>query len=162
MILRFEVYCKNRCGWKGPLGEHDRHLNIDPADDQWLNGCPTVTVTCIHCKKWNTFQSKRSFFLTNQYLEKTFSISKLDAIYKITIEVQNLWHEVGVALGLKKAKLKTIGQRCSDDSSRYQELIKEWIQSSNGANWRKLLCAFKSSNVQAAALSKKVERSENT
>ena len=68
VIRQFEVYCKNRCGWKGPLGEHDSHLNIDPTDDEWLNGCPMITVTCIHCKKWNTFENKRQFFLVKQGL----------------------------------------------------------------------------------------------
>jgi predicted DNA binding CopG/RHH family protein len=136
-------------------------LNIDPPDDKWLNGCPTVTVTCIHCKKWNIFKRNRRFFLTDQYLDSTFNTSKRDAIYKITIEVKHLWHEVGVALGLEEEKLKAIEQRCSDDSLRYQELLKEWIESWNGANWKKLLCAFRSSNVQAVPLSNKVERSED-
>ena len=161
MILQFEVYCKNRCGWEGPLGKHDSHLNIDPPDDEWLKGCPTVTVTCIHCKKWNTFKHKRHFFLINQGLEKTFNTSKLDAIQKITIEVKSRWQEVGTALGLGKGKLKTIQQCCSDDSLCYQAVLKEWIESTNEANWNILLCAFRDSNVQAVTLSKKVERSEN-
>jgi hypothetical protein len=34
VICEFEVYCKNGCGWTGPLREHDSHLKIHPPDDK--------------------------------------------------------------------------------------------------------------------------------
>ena len=162
VIRQFEVHCENRCGWKGLLREYDSHLNnINPPDETWLDGCPTATVKCSHCKKWNTFKNKRRFFLVSQGLEAAFTTSKLDVIYCITCEVSPLWYQIGVALGLKQAQLRKIEQDFSSVSNCYQQVLKEWIELREGANWNKLLHAFRVQDVQSAkTLSRKVERSE--
>ena len=50
VLLQFQVYCMNECSWEGALKEHTIHLNINPSNQEWLEGCDLIRVKCVHCK----------------------------------------------------------------------------------------------------------------
>ena len=156
-LLQFEVHCANKCGWKGSLKEHDSHENFNPSDDTWLDGCKEVTVQCIYCKSEST---KRKYIL--QKLEYRFPESKVDSVNSITcnVEVYAKWDIIGMELGLEVTVLQAI--RLSYPQNEHKEcyygMLKEWIESSEGANWKALLNVFRKPTVNVKHLATKIEQ----
>ena len=157
VLLQFKVHCTHKCGWSGPLNEHDDHMNIDPSDDKWLEGCPMVEVQCIYCKMEH---KHRQHYL--QCLEIKFSLSELSCVYDITCidEVCSKWEVIGEELSLRGSKLQTIKQAYgkNDQKDAYQEMLKQWIKSTNLPNWRKLLNAFREPTVNLHELAGNIEQ----
>ena len=51
-LYGFNVYCSKRekgCEWKGELGQLDKHLNLNPQDDNELEGCEFAEIECSYC-----------------------------------------------------------------------------------------------------------------
>ena len=157
VLLQFTVNCTHECGWSGPLKEHDKHLNIDPLDQTWLDGCPKVVVKCIFCK---TECKPRQDYL--QCMESEFQSSKLSRIYDITCfnEVCNKWEVIGQELSLRDSMLHTIktSYDINDPKDFYHKMLKCWIESTNLPNWRKLLCAFRKPASNLKTLAGKIEQ----
>ena len=156
-LLQFEVYCTNKCGWKGPLKEHDSHINFDPSDNTWLDGCKKVIVQCIYCRSKSI---ERKYLL--QRLEYRFPESKVDSVVSITrsVGVCAKWHDIGMELGLEITVLQTI--RVLHPQNKHEEcyrgMLKEWIESSEGANWKNLLDVFRKPTVNLECLATKIEQ----
>ena len=53
-VYEFTVYCFNKdqgCQWVGELGHLDNHLNLNPSQQNQLQGCQYSKVKCLHCSK---------------------------------------------------------------------------------------------------------------
>ena len=149
-----EVYCMYRCGWKGLLCEHDNHLNLYPdPKETWLDGCRDAKVSCIYCKNETTLR-----YLLLDRIKYTLSISKLDCVCSITVDIQNKWYDVGLVLELKTETLDSIKSRCTDPSACYHEMLKNWITTSSQPCWRKLLQALETTAVDHKKLAVTIER----
>ena len=51
-LYAFKVYCSNKkqgCQWVGELGQLDNHLNINPSQQNQLQGCQYIQLKCLHC-----------------------------------------------------------------------------------------------------------------
>ena len=159
-ILQLEVRCANKkCGWKGPLKEYDSHLNSNPADDKWLEGCKEVTVRCIYCR---TDVKKREDLLKR--LEYRFFESKVDSVYNITCSngICAKWHDIGMGLGLEATVLQAISLiHRSKPEECYRGMLKEWIDISESANWKKLLEVFREPTVNFKVLATKIKQNMN-
>ena len=157
VLLQFEVYCTNVCGWKGLLKVHDRHLNINPPNEKWLEGCTKVEVQCIYCKS----EVKRRQDLL-KYLEKVLDQSKVEAIITITSEkVHTKWIHLGDELSLDSSTIDEIRQKNKNTQDCYIELLQKWITTTGTANWLKLLQALRNPAVGFKTLSMDVERSKD-
>ena len=48
-LLKSKVYCKNKnigCDWIGELSRLDEHLNLNPPDGKYFEGCQFVEISC--------------------------------------------------------------------------------------------------------------------
>ena len=155
--LSNERKCANKCGWKGIINNYGSHLNIDPPDDKWLEGCPQVKVQCIYCRdESNTRQELKS------EVEETFPLSKSEDVYQITKSASDKWKLIGRALRLGDAAIEEIKSQCERDGVErcYCKLIEKWIESTQNANWCKLIGAFRHHSVKLEKLAKDVEKSK--
>ena len=154
VLLQFQVYCTNECGWWGALKAHDDHLNTPPSDERWLEGCCKVEVQCIHCR--NEVKSRQHFL---KYLEKAFNQSKVENICTITGDlVHTKWFQIGHELKLDSGTLDKIQQNNKKTKECYVELVKEWIKRAETANWIMLLEALRNVAVEVKS---DVERSKD-
>lgn len=156
VILKFIVDCTNQCGWNGPLGEHDRHLNVGQKDKAtWLDGCENVDIECAYCRRET---KKRSILLRR--IDYTFRPSKLECIYDLTKdEVCSKWIDVGLNLGLEYDDLKSIEEQLrGSPESCYKQMILEWIRAKDEASWRKLFCAFRKRDLKFNNLATRLEK----
>ena len=51
-LYGFKVYCANKengCEWTGELGQLDIHLNLNPSNDNQLEGCNFAKINCDYC-----------------------------------------------------------------------------------------------------------------
>ena len=155
-LLQFEVQCENKCGWKGPLKQHDSHLNSNPPDSTWLDGCKEVIVRCIYCN----CKSKRKYLL--QRLEYRFSESKVDSVNHITscVGLCAKWHDIGMELGFDSTTLQAIRVLHSQNKPEecYRDMLKEWIESSEDANWKNLLDVLRKPTMNFKYLATKIEQ----
>ena len=155
VLLQFEVHCTHKCGWKGPLQKYDSHINSDPIDNKWLEGCKEVEVRCIYCRKKSI---KRKHLL--QRLEYRFLESKVDSVNNITccVSVCAKWYDIGIELGLGDIVLLTIRLFYPQNKSEecYYNMLKGWIGSSECANWKSLLEVFRKLNFESHA--KRIEQ----
>ena len=155
VLLQFEVHCTHKCGWKGPLLEHDSHMNSDPIDGKWLEGCKEVEVQCIYCRKKSI---KHKHLL--QRLEYRFHKSKVNSVNNITccVSVCAKWYDIGIELGLSNKVLLTIRllHLQTKPEECYHDMLKEWIGLSECANWKSLLEGFRKLNFKSHA--KKIEQ----
>ena len=157
VLRNFKVHCTNNCGWTGQLKEHDSHLNIDPEDSKWLEGCEKIAVQCIFCKKE---ADKRSALL--KLLQETLQPTDWEVVYDSTKEVCPKWKDVGDELEVDFISLKSIEERCRDKPEDcYRELLQKWIQSKGDANWMKLINALRNRAVEFKYLSDRLEKSKN-
>ena len=148
--------CANKCGWKGSVNDYGSHLNIDPPDNKWLEGCPKVKVQCIYCRdENNTRQELKS------KLEEEFPPSKSEDVYQITKSASNKWNRIGCALGLGDTTIEEIKSQCERNGVEqcYCKLVEKWIESRN-ANWCKLIGVFRHQSVKLEKLAKDLERSK--
>ena len=157
VLGQFEVHCSNKCGWKGPLKDHDNHMNLNPPDDKRLEGCGKVKVKCIYCGEES---HPRHILLTK--VEAVFSAPKWNDVSKITISASEKWNQIGVALEMDSTTMEEIKSEYEAEGIHtcYCKLIKKWIESSESANWSKLLTAFKAPSVKLETLFRDVERSK--
>ena len=54
-LYEFKVYCSNKeqgCQWVGELGQLDNHLNLNPSQQDQLQGCQLSQIKCLHCFKF--------------------------------------------------------------------------------------------------------------
>ena len=130
VLLQFEVYCTNKCGWKGILKVHDDHLNINPQDEIWLEGCLKVEVQCIHCR--SEVKCRQAWL---KHLQKVFDPSKVENIYTLTNDkVHTKWIHIGDELKLDNSTLEEIRQKNKKTQDCYIELLQKWIESTGTAN----------------------------
>lgn len=168
LLAKFVVDCTNRCdiNWTGPLKEHDLHLNVDPLDTEWLEGCKKTRVTCIYCK--NKVE-QRAVLL--ERIQKIFQPSDLDRVYELTKDVSMKWKNVGLELKFEYTEIESIQESCKGKCKDkkvpedvfcrrcYRDLLKEWIQSTKGAaNWEELIRVFKEQAVAFEELSRKLKK----
>ena len=157
VILQFEVYCMNKCSWKGVLKEHNIHLNINPSDQTWLEGCGLVQVECIHCKLEIHERSRLRYCLMCKI--------EIYAVYQITVsEVYTKWKDIGLKLGLDHTSLKSIKDLCpryKTEKDCYHDMLKKWSQSTTDANYKKLLDTFRSKMLKLESLAKTLETGNN-
>ena len=155
VILQFEVYCMNECSWEGVLKEHDVHLNINPPDQTWLEGCGLIQVECIHCKLEIHERSK--------LLDRLEIEIETHAVYKITCsEVCTKWKNIGLELGLDQTTLDSIAL-CPQHKTRedcYHDMLKKWSQSKadGTCNYKNLLKTFRSSELKLESPAKNFEK----
>ena len=51
-LCEFKVYCSNTgCQWVGELGQLDNHLNLNPSQQNQLQGCYLSQIKCLHCSE---------------------------------------------------------------------------------------------------------------
>ena len=53
-LYNFKVYCTNKsqgCQWTGELGQLHQHLNLNPTDENQLEGCQYAQIQCLFCSK---------------------------------------------------------------------------------------------------------------
>ena len=51
-LREFKVYCSNTgCQWVGELGQLDNHLNLNPSQQNQLQGCYLSQIKCLHCSE---------------------------------------------------------------------------------------------------------------
>ena len=51
-LYEFKVHCSNKeqgCQWVGELGQLGNHLNINPSQQNQLQGCQLSQIKCLHC-----------------------------------------------------------------------------------------------------------------
>ena len=54
-LYEFRVYCtkkKQGCQWLGELRQLDNHLNYNPPQEKWLEGCQFTHVKCYYCSEF--------------------------------------------------------------------------------------------------------------
>ena len=157
LILQFEVYCMNECNWKGVLEQHNKHLNVNPSDQMWLEGCGLLQVECIHCK---LEIHERSWLLN-----RLASGIETHAVYIITVsEAYTEWQNIGLELGLEQPtfnSIKALYPRFKTEKDCYHDMLKKWSQSNIHANYKKLLKVFRSKTLKLETLAKKIETGNN-
>lgn len=169
VLGNFIVSCTNKCDWKGHIKEHDHHLNIDPEDSKWLEGCKKTVVQCIFCKK----EAEKRATL-QKLLQKHLEIEDWEIVYDCTKQVCEKWKNVGDQLGISPTTIDSIEWRCNipkgcqnckncevcyrELSNCYRELLKKWINSKRDANWMKLINALRNQTVEFIHLSDRLER----
>jgi hypothetical protein len=154
VLQNLKVNCTNKCGWTGPLKEHDSHLNIAPEDSNWLEGCEKIIVQCIFCRKE---ADERAALL--RLLQATLQPSDWEVVYDSTKEVCHKWREVGDELEIDPTSLNSIEERCQNvPEDCYRELLQKWIQSQGDANWMKLIQAFRNHAAEFKHLSNRLEK----
>ena len=53
-LHEFKVHCSNKdqgCQWVGELGQLDNHLNLNPSQQNQLQGCQLSKIKCLHCSE---------------------------------------------------------------------------------------------------------------
>ena len=53
-LYAFKVHCSNKeqgCQWVGELGQLDNHLNLNPSQQNQLQGCQLSQIQCLHCSE---------------------------------------------------------------------------------------------------------------
>ena len=53
-LYEFKVRCSNieqGCQWVGELGQLDNHLNLNPSQQNRLQGCQLSQIKCLHCSE---------------------------------------------------------------------------------------------------------------
>lgn len=97
-----------------------------------------------------------------QKLEYRFPTSKINSINSITccVGVYAKWHIIGMELGLEVTVLQAIRRLYPQNTPEecYRDMLKEWIETSEGANWKTLLNVFRKPTVNFKYLATKIER----
>lgn len=173
VLLELEVFCTNKCGMKFPLKYQDGHLNISPPKHRWLEGCPLVKIRCIYCND----ETKIREVLVRQVVD-TFTLKKLEDVYKTTISASSKWNQIGHELDIDSDILREIemedsqqqppDENCEEGGQQnttehmgreqkcYKQMLEIWLQSNESANWINLIEAFQQEAVQEKLLALKV------
>lgn len=96
-LIQMKVYCSHRsegCLWTGELGQFDSHLNSNPTQSNQLEGCPFLSIQCLHCSE--TFPRSKIMSHQNDLCQKRPSSCKHCGDYASTHEdVKSHWHVCG-------------------------------------------------------------------
>ena len=96
-LYAFKVYCSNKkqgCQWVGELGQLDNHLNLNPSQQNQLQGCQLSQIKCLYCSEL-FLRSDIDDHQNNQCLRRSFNCEYC-IMFKSTFEkVANHWLECG-------------------------------------------------------------------
>jgi hypothetical protein len=140
LLLQCNVNCTMKCGWSGPLEQHDKHVNIR---------CSKVADQCVYCKKRHRLQRPHI----------TLYSFKFPIVNDITCrnEVFSKWEAIGKELNLSDDTLQDI-RRSHLESDMYTEMLEKWMESANNPSWEKLLTAFRKPTVNLNRLAAIIEQ----
>lgn len=153
-VLQFEVYCMNRCGWKGALNEHNTHLNINPSEETWLEGCNLIRVKCIHCEAETHERSRLLHCLMNKIETKMLYTFTTSTCPKICTK----WKNIGLELGLDRSTIEACQLQNKTEEDCYCDMLNEWCQSSMDATYRTFLKTLRSNELRLESLARQIEK----
>ena len=157
VLLNFSVFCMYDCGWRGTLREHDCHVNSQPTDQTWLDGCGKLKLRCIYCKDYEEMRKDYIQCFKDHLLKKASIREKIPC----PGEAMDKLKEIGQELGLSDETLESIASLDdSNDADPYPEMLTQWIQhpGKHKPAWQRLIKAFRHPTVNLEHLSKTIEQ----
>ena len=146
------------CNWAYLCKDHSKHLNINPDDHKWLDGCDHTIIKCIYCpicKPAKRCEIKRK--LENNLEEKDFRL-----VLSMVWEARSRWYNIGLELGISVETLDCIRQNDRDDAEKcFIDMIKRWLQSDEveDKSFKAMSTALKSPLVGREQVAEELEKS---
>ena len=144
------------CEWNGSCTKLRQHLNEQPTEKTWLEGCDFVKVKCIYCQdQFQRHQLKKKA----QNLEAVLSQNDLRLLLVKTWDARIKWYNIGSELGTDPSTLESIQHDQRDNCDKcYREILLHWLRSNKRKTWKVVVDALKCCAVGYEQLSEEVKK----